>query len=83
MDEQEKKEQTKVLFLCLLMAGITYVAANWLTTQMVAESAAYSAQLTGEIAGHIYQPFAYRAWKSDAQIRTAIPCRRVHHLPIL
>nr|WP_325190813.1 type IV secretory system conjugative DNA transfer family protein [uncultured Selenomonas sp.] len=73
MDEQEKKEQTKVLFLCLLMAGITYVAANWLTTQMVAESAAYSAQLTGEIAGHIYQPFAYRAWKSDAQIRMAIP----------
>ena len=49
MNEQEKKEQTKVLFLCLLMAGITYVAANWITTQMVAERAAYSAQLTGEI----------------------------------
>ena len=73
MNEQEKKEQNKTLFLCLLLAGITYVAAQWLTTQEIADHLEYSPLLPGEIAGHIYQPFAHRTWRDDPQIAAAIP----------
>ena len=73
MNEQEKKEQNKTLFLCLLFAGITYVAAQWLTTQAIADHLEYSPLLPGEIAGHIYQPFAHRTWRDDPQIAAAIP----------
>jgi len=58
MNEQEKKEQNKTLFLCLLFAGITYVAAQWLTTQAIADHLEYSPLLPGEIAGSCFIGFA-------------------------
>jgi len=50
MNEQEKKEQNKTLFLCLLFAGITYVVAQWLTTQAIADHLEYSPLLRGRAA---------------------------------
>lgn len=42
--------------------AVGLVALNWLATQRAAATMRYAAFLTGRIAAHIYQPFAWWWW---------------------
>lgn len=61
----DDKDKPRFVAICLAIAAVAYIGANWIATQLVAETFRYSPLLTGELFDHIYQPFAIDAWRSD------------------
>lgn len=68
----DDKDKPKFVVICAVIAAVAYIAANWIATQLVAETFGYSPLLPGEIVDHIYQPLAINAWRSDPELSKAM-----------
>lgn len=68
----DDKDKPRFVAICLAIAAVAYIGANWIATQLVAETFRYSPLLTGELFDHIYQPFAIDAWRSDPELSRAM-----------
>jgi len=68
MDGIDEKDRMKFFGICIVLCMAAYLAAKWLTTQMIAGELAYPEALSGQMFGHVYQPFAIDAWRKDGEL---------------
>lgn len=74
-DNTNTDARIKTVLLMLAVIGVMYLAGNWIATQKAAADTGYNPVLGGVPIGdiRIYQPFAIRSWRKDADISAAMP----------
>ena len=68
MDGIDEKDRMKFFGICIVLCMVAYLVAKCMTTQMIAGELAYPETLSGQIFGHVYQPFAIDAWRKDGEL---------------
>ncbi len=65
MEGIDEKDRRKFMVICVGLCMLAYFVAKWATTQVIAGELAYPEELSGQIFGHVYQPFSIDAWRMD------------------
>ena len=65
MEGIDEKDRRKFMAICIGLCMLAYFVAKWATTQVIAGELAYPEELSGQIFGHVYQPFSIDAWRMD------------------
>ena len=69
MENEQSTARIKNVLMMLAIMAAMYLSGNWLATQKAAADAGYNPVLGGFQIGsiHVYQPFAIRGWRKDAE----------------